>query len=132
IRILIEAQHLPGKGHPECHQQEEHANDPCEFAGKLVCAKEKDLHHVDKDDRHHEVRPPSVHSADEPAQGDFMVQSLKATPCLACRGHINEGQQNSGHELEKKNDECCTAKHIPPARSVSRYRVLCGFADRSG
>src|SRR5215467_5947903 len=68
IGVLIEAQHLSAEGHAEGHQQQKHANDPGKLAGELIGAKEEDLHHVDEDDRHHEVQSPSVQSANEPAE----------------------------------------------------------------
>ena len=55
IRVLIETQHLPGEGHAECHQQKKDTDDPGELARKLVGSKEKHLHHVNEDNRHHEV-----------------------------------------------------------------------------
>ena len=68
VGILVEAQHLAGEGHAERHQQHEHAEDPGEFARKLVGAEEKDLRHVDEHDGDHEVGSPAVHGAQKPAE----------------------------------------------------------------
>ena len=43
VGVLIEAKNLAGEGHAEGEQQEKDADDPGEFARKLVGAEEKDL-----------------------------------------------------------------------------------------
>src|SRR6185503_9948492 len=110
IRVLIEAQYLPGESHTESHQQKEHADDPGEFPRKLVRSEEEDLHHVDQNDGHHEIRAPSVQSADEPAESDIMVQRLETAPGFAGRKHVDKREQNPCCKLEKKDGECGAAK----------------------
>ena len=60
VSVLIEAQDLSAEGHAQSHQQKKNADDPGELPGKLVGAEEEHLHHVNEDDRHHEVRAPTV------------------------------------------------------------------------
>ena len=43
IGVLIEAQHLPGEGHAQRHQQQKDAQNPGKLARKLVCAEQEDL-----------------------------------------------------------------------------------------
>src|SRR5882724_6259073 len=54
ICVLIEAQHLPAEGHAQCHQQKKNTYDPGELSRKFVRSKKKDLHHVNKNECHHE------------------------------------------------------------------------------
>ena len=82
IGILIEAQHLAGEGHAQGHQQQKHADDPGQFAGKLVGSEQEHLRHVNQHQRDHEVGAPAVHSAQEPSQGDTVVEILQAVPGL--------------------------------------------------
>src|SRR5260370_24055047 len=84
---------------------------------------------MDEDNCHHEVRAPSMHCADEPAQSHIVIQSLQAAPCLACRWDVDEGQQNSGDELEKKDGERRAAKYVEPARRVARHWMFGNFAN---
>ena len=130
VGVLIEAQHLSAEGHAQSHQQEEDADDPGEFTRELVGPEQKDLHHMNQNNRHHEVGAPSVHRADEPAERHLMIQSLQAAPCLAGRGHVNQGQQNSGHKLEKEDGERRAAEHVEPARRVPWHGMFGGFANR--
>ena len=71
-----------------------------------------------------------MHGADEPAKRDLMIQSLQAAPCFAGRGHINQRQQNSGDNLQKKDGERGAAKDVEPARRVSRHGMFSGLANR--
>ena len=99
VRILVEAHHLPGECHAQGHQEQKHAQDPGEFARKLISAKEEDLAHVDQHHGDHEVRAPAMHRAQEPAQRELMVQHLQTVPGLARRGYIDDGQQDAGNDL---------------------------------
>ncbi len=83
IGVLIEAQHLPAERHAKSHQQKENADDPGELSGKLVGPKKEDLHHMNENNRHHEVRAPTVQRADEPAESHVVVERLKTAPRLA-------------------------------------------------
>ena len=62
VGVLIESQHLAGEGHAERHQQQEYADHPGQLSRKLVRSEKEDLHHVDQDDRDHEIRAPAVQS----------------------------------------------------------------------
>ena len=130
VSVLIEAKHLSGEGHAQSHQQEKNADDPGEFTRELVGSEQEDLHHVNQNNRHHEIGAPSMHRTNEPAERHLMIQSLQAAPRLAGRGHVNQCQQNSGHKLEKEDGERRAAEHVEPARRVPRHGMFCGFANR--
>ena len=68
--------------------------------------------------------------ADEPAEGDLMIQSLQTAPGLAGGGHVDQSQQNSGHKLEDEDSERRAAEHVEPARRVSGYGMFGGFSNR--
>ena len=129
ISVLIEAQHLPGEGHAQSHQQKKNADDPGEFARKFVGPEQKDLHHVNENDRDHEVGAPSVHRADEPAERHMVIQSLQAAPRLAGRGNIDQRQQNSGDKLEKEDGERRAAEDVKPTCRVARHGMFRGLAN---
>src|SRR5258705_3768133 len=80
ISVLIKSQHLSAERHAQRHQQKKHTDDPGELSWKFVRSEEEDLHHMDEDNGHHEVRAPSVHGADEPAQRYVVVQRLQTVP----------------------------------------------------
>ena len=80
VGILIEAQNLTGEGHAERHQEQENANHPGELAGKLVGAEQEHLAQVDEHHGDHEVGAPAVYGAEEPSQGDTVVEKLQAVP----------------------------------------------------
>ncbi len=86
---MVKSQHLAGEGHAECHDQKKDADDPGKFSGKLVGPKEEDLHHMDEDDRNHEIRAPAVEGPNKPAKRNAMIQGLKAVPGFSCGRHIN-------------------------------------------
>ncbi len=130
IGVLIEAQHLPAEGHPQRHQQEKDPDDPGELSRKFVGPEQEDLHHVNEDDRDHEVRPPPVQCADEPAESHVVVEGLQAAPGFRGRWNIDEGEQNSGDDLQHEDGERGAAEHIKPARGIPWDRMLHGFANR--
>src|SRR6202040_2482049 len=105
IRVLIEAQDLPTKGHPQSHQQKKNANDPGELPRKLVSPEEEDLHHVNENDGYHEVRAPAVQGANEPAERDVMIQGLETAPCFAAGWNVNHRKENSGDELQNEDGQ---------------------------
>ena len=98
-------------------------DDPRELARKLVGAEEEHLHHVEQDDRDHEVRAPAVQRAQEPAERLLVVEALEAAPRLVGRRHVDERQADAGHDLQ---DEQRPALALPntyaPARGVARAR----------
>src|SRR6266478_2735657 len=102
VGVLVEAQYLPAESHPQCHEQKEHADDPRKLSRELVSPKQKHLNHVNKDNRHHKIRTPSVQSADEPPECYFMVQNLETAPRLAGRWDVDQSQENPGHQLQEK------------------------------
>ena len=76
IRVLIETKDLSGERHAHGHEQEKYSYYPSEFARKLISAEEEDLHHVNEHNGYHEVRAPSVQSADEPTKSYVVIQTL--------------------------------------------------------
>ena len=130
VGVLIEAHDLSGKRHAERRQQQEDADDPGQLARILVGAEQKDLRHVDEDDRDHEVRSPSVQRANEPAERDLMVQRLQAAPRLVGGWHVHHREENAGRELQAEDDQRGAAEDVPPAGRVARHRMFRGVADR--
>src|SRR5438445_961269 len=128
ICVLIEAQHLACKRHAQSHQQKKDTYDPGQLARKLVGAEKKDLHHVDENNRNHEIGAPPVQRADEPAKSDVVIQSLQTVPRLTCRWDIDQREQNSRDELQKEYDKRSAAEYVPPARRIARYWMLRGIA----
>ncbi len=114
------------------HEKEKYSHDPGELAGKLISAEKEDLHHVNEDNGHHEVRAPSVQCADEPPQSHVVIQILQTVPRLAGGRDINECQHDSGDELQKEHDEGGASKHIPPTGRVLRHGMLGNFTDGRG
>ena len=133
VGVLIEAQDLSGEGHAERHEQQEDADDPGEFARKFVGAEEEDLAQVDEHDGHHEVRAPAVHGAQEPSQGDAVVEELQAVPGFGGRRNIDQRQHDAGEDLENEERQRGAAEDVPPARRLARngmrHRVADGAAD---
>ena len=86
VSVLIESQYLACKSHAKRHKQKKDANDPSKFSGKLVGSEQEHLHHVDQDDRDHEVRAPAVQRSYKPTQSDAMIKGLQTVPCLSCEG----------------------------------------------
>ena len=95
IGVLIESQHLACKGHAERHQQKHDAEHPRQLTRILVGAEQEDLHHVDQDDGHHEIRAPAVQGSNEPSQGDVVIEDLQAVPGFPRGRHIDESQAES-------------------------------------
>src|SRR6516162_8091598 len=131
VSILIEPKNLPAEGHAQRHQQKKYAENPGKFARKFVGPEEKHLNHVDKNDGHHKIRAPAVHSANEPAESYIVVQSLQTAPRFAGRRDINQGKQDPRRELQQKDGERRAAEDVPPARCVSWHGMLGNFANRS-
>src|SRR5579863_1986709 len=129
IGVLVESQYLAGEGHGERHQQEEHANHPGQLSRKLVRPEKEDLHHMDQDDRHHEIRAPTVQSSNEPTQRNTVIENLQAVPGLSGGRHINESQENPGDNLKHEAGQRSAAENVKPTCSLARHAMLCGFAN---
>src|SRR5260370_105963 len=95
----------------------------------LGMAKKKDLHHVNQNDRHHEVRTPPVQRADEPAQRDVVIQHLQAVPRFGRGRNVNDRQQNPGDHLQHENHHRRAADNIEPTTGASPDGRLRGFAN---
>ena len=91
-RILIETKNLPRERHAQRHQQKKNTDDPGEFSRILEGAEQKDLHHVNQNDRDHEVRAPAMERADVPAERDGMIQRLQAVPGLTRRRNVDHAR----------------------------------------
>ena len=101
VRVLIPAQDLAGEGHAQRHQQEKDAGQPRQLARILVGPEQQHLHHVEQDDRHHEVRAPPVHRAQEPAERLLEVEDEEAGVRLAGRRDVDERQADARHHLQR-------------------------------
>ncbi len=99
VGILVEAHHLPGECHAQCHQEQKNTQNPGQLTGKLISAKQKDLRHMDQHHGDHEVRSPEVHGAQKPPQRQLVVQHLQTVPRLSGGGNIDDGQQDTGGDL---------------------------------
>ena len=131
VGVLVEAQHLPGEGHAQRHQQQEDADDPGQLAGKLVGAEQKHLAHVDEHDGDHEVGAPAVYRAQEPSQRDVVIQILQAVPGFGGGGHIDQRQHDAGDHLQDEDGQRGAAEDVPPARRLARHRMRHRIADRA-
>ena len=76
------------------------------------------------------LEPQPCMRADEPAERDVVVEGLQAAPGFRGRGHINQRQQNSGHELQQEDGQRGAAEHVPPARRIPRHGMFGRFANR--
>ena len=135
VGVLIEAQDLSGEGHAQGEHEQKDARDPGQLARIFVCAKEKDLHHVNEHDGDHEVRSPSVHGAQKPAQPQVVVDELQAGVGIARAGRIDQGQQNAGHHLQDQQHHGRAAKDVPPTGGRRRRRMpghLCHRLQQAG
>ena len=132
ISVLIESKHLAGKGHSERQEEQKNTHHPGQLSGEFVSSEKEDLHHVDQDDRDHEIRAPAVQSANEPAERDLVIENLQAVPCFSRGGHIKEREQNAGDKLEHEHRERGAAENVSPACGLARDRVLHGLPDRRG
>src|ERR1700735_829463 len=129
VGILIESQNLPGEGHAQSHKQKKDADDPGEFTWKFIRAKQKHLDHMNQNDRHHEVRTPAVHGADEPAERDVVIQDLQAIPCFPGGWNVNQRQHDAGNDLQHEHYESSAAKNIKPAGRFARHWMFDCFAN---
>ncbi len=114
---------------PKRHQQQEDADDPGQFAGKLVGSEQRHLHHVDQHNGDHEVRSPAVHAAQEPAQGYAVVQVLQAVPGFPGGGNVDQRQHDAGEDLQDEDGERGAAEDVEPAGRVARHPMLHRLAD---
>src|SRR6201997_2103929 len=130
IGILIKAQHLPAECHAQRHQQQKDADNPGKFSRELVSSKKNHLDHMNKDNGHHEIGAPAMHSADEPAESDVMVQGLQTAPCFSSRGNIDQRKENSSHDLQNEHWQCRAPKDVPPASGISWHGMFGHLANR--
>jgi hypothetical protein len=96
---------------------------------ELVRSEKKYLDHVNKNNRHHEIGSPAMHGADEPTEGDVVIQGLQAAPCFLPRGHIHQREQDSRHNLQHEHRQRRTAEHIPPTGGIPRHGMIRDFAN---
>ena len=110
ISVLIEAHHLSGERHAKRGQQQKNTAYPCQFARILVSAEQKDLDHVQRHDRHHEVRSPVMHGAQVPAPELDVVQILKAGVSLVGRRNVYEREACARDDLNDKQSRVALPK----------------------
>src|SRR3974390_481207 len=130
IGVLVKPEDLASEGHSQGQQEQENTNDPSQLARELVSSKENYLAHVDKHQGTHEVGAPAVHAAQKPSQSDTVIEILQAVPGLRCRGHVNNGQQDAGEDLQNKDRERSAPEDIPPAGRLAGNAVPHRLADR--
>jgi len=131
IGVLVEPQDLPGERHAERHQQQKHAENPRELPRKLVGAEQNHLAHVDEDHGHHEIRSPSVHGAQEPAERDAMIEVLQAVPGLGGGRNVDDREHDAGEDLEHEDRERRAAEDVPPACRPGGHLVFRHITDRA-
>ncbi len=85
--------HLAGECHAQREQQQEYAAHPGELARVFVRAKKKDLNHVQRHDRHHEIGSPVVHRAQIPAPELSVVQILRLVHASLVEGMYTNARQ---------------------------------------
>src|SRR6267143_5083797 len=120
VRILIEAEDLPRKRHPQRAQKQKAATDPRQLTRILVSSKQERLNQMQAHDADHEDRPPVVDRTKEPPQELLIVQILEAGPGLACRRHVDESQTSARHDLQNETQERAATEHIKPAIGAGR------------
>ena len=81
------------KGHSERQEQQQNTHDPGQLSGKFVSSEKEDLHHVNEDDRDHEIRAPAVQGANEPAECDLVIENLQAIPRFSRGGHVKRERE---------------------------------------
>ena len=98
------------------------AQHPVEFARLLVGAGEEHAAHVQEDHRHHAVRRPAVHVAQEDAERHRAAQVEHAVVGLGGRRHVVEHQQDAGHHQDHEQEERDQAE----AERVEWAAACCG------
>jgi hypothetical protein len=84
---------------------------------------------MDEYDGDHEVRSPSMHRAQEPAERELVVQLVEARPRFASRWDVHQRQQDTRHELQHQQRHGSTAKDVPPTCCISRHGMEGGILD---
>ncbi len=69
--------------------------------------------------------------AQEPSQGDGVIQKLKAVPCLGGAGNVDQRQHDAGKNLENENGQGSAAEDVEPARRLARHWMFGSVADGS-
>ncbi len=67
--------------------------------------------------------------ANEPAESDVVVERLQTAPRFRSRRNIDEGEKNSGDDLQDEDSQRGTAEDIKPAGGVARDGMVRGFTN---
>src|SRR5690349_4394591 len=102
VRVLIESENLPRKGHPQRTQEQAAAAYPSQLTRVFVSSEQEGLDQMGGHDAHHEDRSPVVDRAQKPAQKLFVVEILEARPGLTGRRLVDESQKSPGENLQNK------------------------------
>ena len=73
VALLIPRQQVAGQRKAQDDEQEQHAEDPVEFAGATVGPVEEDLDDVQRTQDHHGARPEVVDAAHDSAESDAVL-----------------------------------------------------------
>src|SRR5690349_8530442 len=82
VRVLIESENLPRKGHSQRAQKQAAAANPSQLTRVFVSSEQEGLDQMGRHNTHHEDRSPVVDRAQKPAQKLFVVEILEARPSL--------------------------------------------------
>jgi hypothetical protein len=95
VCVLVESKNLAGKSHSERQQEQQNTDEPGQLSGVFVSSEKEDLHHVDQDDRDHEVRSPAVQGANKPPKRDLVIDHLQGFPRLSRGRNIQKSEEDS-------------------------------------
>ena len=125
-RQLIPRQQVAGEREQQRQHQQDHADDPVEFARRLVAAGEEHAVHVQPRGDHHRMGPPAMQFAQNAQRrhvaqrGHVVVRPLQRRPVI-------EHQQHAGDRLDQEQEERDPA-HAPGVAQrdpllLDRHRV---------
>src|SRR6202521_883785 len=123
---LVPGQQVAGEAQQQRDQQQQGADAPVELARLLVGAGQKDARHVEPDRDHHRVRRPTVHVADDAAEGDHELQVAHVLVGVLRGGHVIEHQEEPGDGQHDKEEEGQSAE----AERVRHPDPGAPYADR--
>ena len=79
---MIPRQEVTGEAEPKDESQEEYTEHPGDFTRLLVGTVEIGLHHMDDDDKDHQVGSPNMDLSDQPAERHRLVDVVDAVAGL--------------------------------------------------
>src|SRR5580658_5298214 len=84
---------------------------------------------MNQDNRHHEIRSPSMQSSNEPTQSNIVIQNLEAVPGLSGGRDVDQRQQNPCNDLQNEDRQRGAAEDIKPACRFPRDLVFGNVTD---